>query len=290
MLRYFAQGRVRWKNGMRCNTRTNWEFYAVTEGRCGLKFSDQQRPAFHEKTLWVFAPECSHAWANLRGQDYERISMHFGSVPYPLDTVLRQNGGWMQRKLSTADIVRLQSIAAELDRSFRHPNLISPLVFQRGLSDLSLLLLEGHEFSELPPALTDLANFRTERAVSWYVEHLSQNPTVKEVADAIHISPSHLRRLFWQSRRSSPKAVFRLLRLDRAKELMSRSSLTLDDVAAHCGYASASHLCRDCRAVHRFSPTTWRKKLIDRFVQPLPTDVIPVREFSARPEERMMPA
>ncbi len=290
MLRYFAQGRVRWKNGMRCNTRTNWEFYVVTEGRCGLRFSDQQRPTFHEKTLWLFAPECSHAWASLRGQSYERISMHFGSVPYPLDQLLRQNGGWMEKKLNAADIARLRRIADELEQGFRQASLISPLIFQRNLSDLALLLLEGREFTELPPGLTDLANFRTERAISWYVEHLTQSPTVKEVADAIHISPSHLRRLFWQSRRSSPKTVFRQLRLDRAKELMSRSSLTLDDVAAHSGYASASHLCRDCRAVHGFSPTTWRKKLIDRFVHPLRGDAMPVREFSARPEERMMPA
>jgi len=290
MLRYFAHGRIRWKNGMRCNTRTNWEFYAVTQGRCGLLFSDKQRPRLHERTLWVFAPECSHAWASHRNQSYERISMHFGSVPFPLDEVVRQNGGWLEKKLSDADIARLEAIARELEPAFRQPNFVSPLLFQRHLADLALLMLEGREFNTLPPALTDLANFKIERAVSWYVEHLGQNPTVKQVADAIHISPSHLRRLFWQSRKTNPKSVFRGLRLDRAKELMSRSSLTLDDVAAHSGYSSASHLCRDCRAVHGFSPTTWRKKLVNRFVHPLPGDDTPVREFSARPEERTMPA
>ncbi|HYP17878.1 MAG TPA: AraC family transcriptional regulator [Opitutus sp.] len=290
MLRYFAHGRIRWKSDMRCNTRTNWEFYAVLKGRCGLRFSDKQRPTVHEKTLWVFAPECSHGWANHRGQEYDRLSMHFGSVPYPLDEVVRQNGGWLMKKLSDDDVARVAAIAAETAPAFREHSLISPLIFQRKLLDLSLLLLEGREFENLPPALTDLANFRTERAVTWYVEHLAQNPTVKEVADAIHVSPSHLRRLFWQSRKSSPKAVFRRLRLDKAKELMSRSALTLEDVAKHCGYASASHLCRDCRAVHRFSPTTWRKKLVDRFVSPLPPGLTPVREYSARPEERTMPA
>ena len=290
MLRYFAQGRIRWKNGMRCNTRTNWEFYAVTDGRCGLRFSDQQRPELYERTLWVFAPECSHAWASARGEDYERISMHFGSVPYPLDEVVRQNGGWLKIELTDAVVVRLQAIARDLEPAFRQPSFVSPLLFQRHLADLALLMLEGREFTDQPPALTDLANFKIERAVSWYVEHIAHNPTVKAVADAIHISPSHLRRLFWKSRKASPKSVFRRLRLDRAKELMSRSSLTLDDVAAHSGFSSASHLCRDCRAVHNFSPTTWRKKLVDRFVHPSPRDSIPLREYSARPQERTMPA
>ncbi|HYD82960.1 MAG TPA: helix-turn-helix domain-containing protein [Opitutus sp.] len=290
MLRYFAHGPVRWKNGMRCNTRTNWEFYAVTSGQCGLRFSDRQRPTLHHRKLWVFAPECSHAWADHRGRDYTRLSLHFGSVPYPLDEITRQNGGWLEKDLEPAHIERLAAIATQLEPEFLHPNSLSPLLFQRALIDLSLLVLEGRVVDLLPPALTDLANFKIERAISWILEHLPQNPTVKQVADAIHVSPSHLRRLFWLSRRSSPKAVFRRLRLDRAKELMSRSAMTLDDVAHHCGYSSASHLCRDCRDVHHFSPTTWRKKLVDRFTRPLPAGMTPVREYSARPEERTMPA
>jgi len=290
MLRYFAKGSVRWKNGMRCNMRTNWEFYVVTKGRCGLRFFDQQRSRFSEKTLWVFAPECSHGWANYRNQPYERISMHFGSVPYPLDEIVRQNGGWLEKKLSDDDLTRALGIAQGLEPAFRLPTFISPLIFQRQLAELALLMIERREFTQLPPALTDLANFKIERAVSWYIEHLTQNPSVKQVAGAIHISPSHLRRLFWQTRKSNPKSVFRRLRLDQAKELMSRSALTLEEVATHSGFSSASHLCRDCRVVHGFSPTTWRKKLINRFVQPLPANVVPVREFSARSEERTMPA
>jgi len=71
---------------------------------------------------------------------------------------------------------------------------------------------------------------------------------------------------------------------------MSHSALTLEAVAHHCGYSSASHLCRDFRGLQHFSPTTWRKKLVDRFTHPLPPGSIPVREFSARREERTMPA
>jgi AraC family transcriptional regulator len=289
MLRYFAQGPVRWKNGMRCNTRTNWEFYAVIKGRCGLRFSDQERAEMHENTLWVFAPECSHAWAD-DGREYERISMHFGSIPYPLDGLVRANGGWLARKLTPADIRRLIATANELEPAFCRPTVTSALHFQRHLIDLALMMLEGRESSYEPPALTDLANFKIERALSWYAEHLAHNPTVKQVADAIHISPSHLRRLFWQTRKTNPKSAFGRVRLDKAKELMSRSSLTLDEVAALCGYSSASHLCSDYKAVHHFTPTTWRKKLIDRFIQPPPPGMTPVREYSARPEERTMQA
>jgi AraC family transcriptional regulator len=290
MLRYFAKGRVRWKNIMRCHTRTNWEFYAVIEGPCGLRFSDQDEPVAHEKTLWIFAPECSHAWANDGANAYHRVSLQFGSVPYPLDEIVRQRGGWLTKKLSQPELDRLQTLATELEPHFCQPTLASPLHFQRALAELALLVLGGQELSSQQPTLTDLSNFKIERALSWYAEHLNRSPSVKQVADAIHISPSHLRRLFWQTRRTSPKAQFRQLRLEKARELMGRTSLTLEEIARHCGYASASHFCREYKAVNHFTPTTWRKRLIDRFVRPLPQDVVHLRTYSVRPQERTMPA
>lgn len=71
---------------------------------------------------------------------------------------------------------------------------------------------------------------------------------------------------------------------------MSRTALTLEHVARHCGYASSSHFCREYRAFHNFTPTHWRKKLIDRFNNPLPPGKVITRHYSVRPQERLLPA
>jgi AraC family transcriptional regulator len=289
MLRYFANGAILWKEPMRCNTRTNWEFYAVIKGHCAPAFRDGEKPALQAKTLWVFAPECSHAWIDDRRNKYHRISLHFGSVPYPLDEIVRKKGGWLARPLSDADIARLEAIAAEVEPHYLQPHELSTLHFEGRLMDLSLLALAGNDAAQVP-ALPDLANFKVESALAWYADHLASGPSVKEVADAVHVSTSHLRRLFWQVRGTSPKASFQRIRLDRAQDLMSRTALTLEDVARHCGYTGSSHFCREYRAFHNFTPTHWRKKLIARFVKPLPPGVTFTRHFSARPHERTMPA
>ncbi len=288
MLRYFSNGRIRWKAPARCNTRTNWEFYAVIDGRCAPVFQEGERPPLAEKTLWIFAPECSHAWIDDGRNKFHRIVCHFGSVPYPLDAIVREKG-WLAKKLSDADIAQLTAIATELEPHFLRPNLLSPLHFQGRLMDLAALALSG-DVATLPPALPELANFKVESAMSWFVEHLAHAPSAKEVADAIHVSPSHLRRLFWQVRRMSPKAAFQRVRIEKAQELMGRSALTLEEVARHCGYASASHFCRDYKHARNFTPTHWRKRLIARFDKPVPSGFVPVRNFSARPEERTMSA
>jgi AraC family transcriptional regulator len=290
MLRYYANGRIRWKNAMRCNTRTNWEFYVVTAGRCGPVFRDGEKPQLRERTLWIFAPECCHAWADDGHRTYHRLSFHFGSVPYPLDELVRSRGGWFAKPVTDAQIARIERVAADLEPHFCKPTQVSPLHFQRGLTELALLALEGETFADAPTALTDLAHFKVERALSWYSEHLARHPSVKEVAEAIHVSPSHLRRLFRSVRGGSPKSLFQSVRLEKASELMARTTLALDDIARATGYANASHLCRDYKSAHHFTPTTWRRRLIDRFTSPLPAGVVPVREYSARVLERTMRA
>jgi len=273
---------------MRCNTRTNWEFYAVIKGRCGPILRDGEKPVLCERTLWVFAPECSHAWMDDRRNKYHRISMHYGSVPFPLDEAVRQQG-WISHPLDDAAIARLNAIAVEAEPHYLSPNRLSPLVFDRQLMDLALLALAGSEAAP-QPALPELANFKVESALTWYAVNLTRRPTVREVADAVHVSTSHLRRLFWQVRRTSPKTAFQRIRLDKAQDLMSRTALTLEDVAHHCGYTNSSHFCREYRAFHNFTPTHWRKRLVHRFNKPLPLGVSFTRNFSARPHERLMPA
>ena len=141
---------------------------------------DGVRPPLQERTFWLFAPGCSHAWMDDGHHTYHRLAIHYGSVPHPRDEIVAQNGGWLARPLTDADIARLLEIARNLEQHFCHPIVASPLHFKRGLMDLSLLLLEGLPRAAEPMTLTDVASFRVERALTWYAEHLMRNPSVKE--------------------------------------------------------------------------------------------------------------
>ncbi len=260
MLRYFAHGHRQINAPFPVNWRTNWEFYIVTAGRVAPVFTAGEQPEPQAKTLWVFAPECAHGWFARPRRNFDRVVLHFGSVPHPLDTFVRSHGGWFAKKITAAEILRLRDIAAELTPHFQHPTIVSPLLFQARLLELSAMALGG-DAARQPPSLPELAAFKVDSALAWQAVHLAGNPSVKEIAAAIHVSPSHLRRLFWQVRGSSPKSAFQKARLERAQEIMTRSAFTLDEVARLSGFASASHLCRDYKAAHKITPTFWRKKI-----------------------------
>jgi AraC family transcriptional regulator len=270
MLCYLANGYRQLSGRVHPNWRPNWEIYAVLDGRCAPVFHDDDWPQLQEKTLWVFAPECCHGWIGEATNPYYRVALHFGCVPHPLDSLVRGHGNFYSIKLTDDQVERLKAIAGELEPHFHQPSLLSPLHFQGRLMDLAVLILSGND-AERRSDLSGMAMFKVESALSWYTEHLTRAPSVKEVAHAIHTSPSHLRRLFWQIKQASPKAVFQKVRLEKAQELMSRSTLTLEDVARSCGFTSASHFCREYKAHYDVSPTFWRKKTAVSFSKPVTT-------------------
>ena len=267
MLRYFASGYRDLTGRFHPNWRTNWEFYAVHDGRIAPIFREDDEPPLQEHTLWVFAPESCHGWISEPGRSFDRTLFHFSSVPHALETHVRANGNWLAKKLTRTELARIKRFAAELEPHFRRPTVLSPLHFQARLLDLSIMLTDGRD-APPSPSLPDLALHKVENALSWYAEHLSLHPSIKEVAGAVHISPSHLRRLFWQIRAASPKQACQKIRLEQAQEFMGRSALTLDEVARHCGFASASHLCREFKQSHHITPTFWRKKVVMKFLDP----------------------
>lgn len=260
MLRYLANGPRQLSGRVPANWMPHWEILAVTDGRCAPIFHESDRPELQERTLWIFAPECRHGWIAEPERPHHRIAFHWHGVPPLLEALVRSSRqNVYTAKLTDDQVTRLKAIAAELEPHVQRPTVLSPLHFQARLTDLAIMIL-GSNDTPAPADLSQLAVFKVERALSWYTEHLSRAPSVKEVSAAIHTSPSHLRRLFWQVRKASPKAVFQKTRLERAQELMSRCAITLEEVARQCGFTGASHLCRDYKAHFDVSPTIWRKR------------------------------
>lgn len=85
-----------------------------------------------------------------------------------------------------------------------------------------------------------------------------QRLTVAAVAAELGVSVSTLRAHFERVLGSSPQARLRAIRLDHAVTLLRTSDLTVESIAARCGYYSAAHLARQLRADHGRPPTAFR--------------------------------
>lgn len=161
---------------------------------------------------------------------------HFPSVSLQAEEILLQDGQFVT--------------AAGLTSYF---DLALWLVGQHAGADLRqlvarMLLLEERSIGQTPyaPAATITAQGPVvmERAQRWLSKHVDKSWTVAALAKHCHTSERTLLRRFQEVLGQSPVKFMQQLRVDRAKRLLESTLISLDDVAARCGYQDVATLQR----------------------------------------------
>jgi AraC family transcriptional regulator len=109
-----------------------------------------------------------------------------------------------------------------------------------------------------------LSQPRLARALTLIEEHLNEALAVNDIAAAVHLSPFHFARMFRRSTGLSPHEYITRQRLERAKQLLSRSEHSMLEVAHIVGYRTQAHFTR---VFHEGTGTTPRRYRRDQRAQ-----------------------
>ncbi len=82
---------------------------------------------------------------------------------------------------------------------------------------------------------------RVASAINYINEHSSQQPELKEIAEAVHLSPYHFHRMFKEWAGVTPKDFLQYISLNHAKKLLAKNQ-TLEETTYHTGLSSTSRL------------------------------------------------
>jgi AraC family carnitine catabolism transcriptional activator len=85
--------------------------------------------------------------------------------------------------------------------------------------------------------------------------HIDEPLSMDELAEAAGYSRRHLERLFRDAVGTTPGDFYRGLRLDRGRNLLSTTDLTLLEVSIACGFSTVSHFSKSFRARFGTAPT-----------------------------------
>jgi len=88
------------------------------------------------------------------------------------------------------------------------------------------------------------------------------------VAAAVNLSPSRFSHLFRAETGLSPLRYVRNQRMERARVLLERTFLNVEEVMARVGCNDPSHFARDFRRYHGMPPRQWRAALGGRQHEP----------------------
>lgn len=103
---------------------------------------------------------------------------------------------------------------------------------------------------------------RLDAIAQWVREHPGERVTVEELADRAAYAVDHFTKLFTQRLGRTPVAFLIECRIDRAKELLSTSTLPVEQVATALGYNDLFYFSRQFKRQTGLPPARWRQRFL----------------------------
>lgn len=118
---------------------------------------------------------------------------------------------------------------------------------------------EGGQAQYVPYPVPDLRSSSTAAARAWALEHLDRPLTLRELASQEALSVRSFTRRFRAEVGVSPAQWLIRQRIERARQLLEETDLSIDLVASKAGFGSAAALRKHMQAVVRVSPRAYRR-------------------------------
>ncbi len=121
------------------------------------------------------------------------------------------------------------------------------------------LLVELRPVGELaPPPVGVVSDERIAQALAFLHDHFHENPSLEQMAAAVHVSPFHFHRVFTRLVGESPKRYLQLKQLQISSELLRRSHIPISEIARLVGFTSHGHFNATFRRIVGHAPTEHR--------------------------------
>lgn len=109
------------------------------------------------------------------------------------------------------------------------------------------------------PWLSALGDARLARALDSMTSNLAAHHSLDDLAHTAGMSRSSFASHFTQNFGIAPMEFLRSARMRRATQLLARTDMSIDTIAARVGFSSRSAFSRAFKASHTVDPTQWRR-------------------------------
>lgn len=95
--------------------------------------------------------------------------------------------------------------------------------------------------------------------VRYIQENYAEERLMERLAAQFHYSADYIRRRFLKETGSTPTAYLTLVRIERAKQLLTVTDYAVEEIAARVGYGDPSVFYRNFRKLCQCNPSDWRR-------------------------------
>jgi AraC-like DNA-binding protein len=162
-------------------------------------------------------------------------------------------------KIATDDVIK--KFIESLYFYFDNPALVSDGLLELKIKELVLLLVQSKNAESVVSLFAELFTPRNLTLKEVVNNHLFSNLSIDDLANLSNLSTSTFHRTFCTLFNDTPANYIKTKRLERGKELLSMSSLSISEIAFQTCFNDVAHFSRSFRAVYQCSPTEYRLSL-----------------------------
>jgi len=110
------------------------------------------------------------------------------------------------------------------------------------------------------PTRITIQGWRLARVTDYVGANLDKPITLADIARAAGLSPMHFAAQFRAATGHKPHEYLQLCRIERAKELLDRGTLSLIEVALETGFRTQAHFTTVFKRFAGSTPHSWRER------------------------------
>lgn len=142
---------------------------------------------------------------------------------------------------------------------FKNPHLVNDELLELKLKELILLLVQTKNVDSILELVTDLSSSKTVDIKKVMDLHLYSNLQIEQYAKLCHRSLSSFNREFKKQFNDSPKNYILLKRLEKAKEFLTITNMSVKEIAFEVGFNDPLYFTRIFKKKIGMSPTNFIK-------------------------------
>ena len=150
-----------------------------------------------------------------------------------------------------------------LEFYFQNPSLVNDDLLELKIKELILLLVQSKNVHSIQELINDLYSKKTVQLKKVIKTHLFSNLKLEDLAKLCHLSLSSFKREFKKEFNDSPNNYFNKKKLEKAKELLNITDISIGEIAYETGFNDPLYFTRFFKKRMGLSPTDYRKKNTD---------------------------
>lgn len=170
--------------------------------------------------------------------------------------IIKRNNGKQSLKISSNDLI--SNFIDSLEFYFENPSLVNNDLLELKVKELLLLLIQTNYIDSVQELITDLYSTKTIKLNDVIALHIFSNLSVHELAKLCNMSLSSFKRAFRNLFNDSPNNYINTKKINKAKELLQVSELSISDIAYETGFNDPQYFTRLFKKRIGLSPSEFR--------------------------------